>query len=101
MLFFVIKLVVVALLSVMNSCLSLSENPLRFEPLRKMTTIFYDDKSNEVSSPGSASGLLLYKLKMSNLVKNLQPHIFRLTDLTSNIFLQEEQQQVVGYIIQN
>ncbi|KAK7582636.1 hypothetical protein V9T40_014081 [Parthenolecanium corni] len=32
----------------MNSCLSLSENPLRFEPLRKMTTIFYDDKSNEI-----------------------------------------------------
>lgn len=31
-----------------NHCLYLSENPLRFEPLRKMTNIFYDNKANEI-----------------------------------------------------
>lgn len=28
--------------------LTLSENPLQFEPLRKMTNVFYDDKLNEI-----------------------------------------------------
>lgn len=34
----------------MNSsyCLSLSDNPLRFEPLRKMTSVFYDYESKEI-----------------------------------------------------